>query len=261
MPSTYDYPEEGELVVCSVSNVKSFGAFVTLDEYDDKEGFIHVAEIATGWVKYIRDHIREGQKVVCKVLNVEKKKGHIDLSLKQVNEHQKRDKIQLWKNEQKADKLLSLLAEELGKDLDEVFSDFGTDLVEKYGSLYAAFEKGSMGAKRLAKDGIEGDWVETFVEVSKANIAPPQVNVTGIFELSHTAGNGIEIIKESILEALDAIKDNEYVSINYLGAPRYRVEVTAEDYKEAEKMLHEAVEAVLNALRENGGTAKFVRDE
>ena len=63
----HDYPEEGDLVVCSVRLVKNFGAFVTLDEYGDKEGFIHIAEVTTGWVKYIRDYVREGQKIVCKV--------------------------------------------------------------------------------------------------------------------------------------------------------------------------------------------------
>ena len=88
------YPEEGELVICTVRDVKGFGAFVLLTEYNNREGFIHVAEVATGWVKYIRDHVREGQKIVCKVLRVDPVKEHIDLSLKQVNEHAKKDKIQ-----------------------------------------------------------------------------------------------------------------------------------------------------------------------
>src|SRR2546428_10684676 len=111
----YEWPEEGELVVCTVKNVKNFGAFGTLDEYDGKEGFIHVAEGSSGWIKYIRDYVREGQKLVCKVLRVDPDKGHIDLSLKAVNEHQKREKIQEWKNEQKAEKLLSIVATRLGK--------------------------------------------------------------------------------------------------------------------------------------------------
>ena len=82
----YEWPEEGELVVCTVKNVKNFGAFGDLDEYDGKEGFIHVAEVSSGWIKYIRDYVREGQKLVCKVLRVDKEKGHIDLSLKAVKD-------------------------------------------------------------------------------------------------------------------------------------------------------------------------------
>ena len=113
MPRVSEFPEEGELVVCTVQSVKNFGAFVTLDEYGNKEGFVHVRDVATGWVKYIRDYIREGQKVVCKVLGVDQSKGHIDLSLKSVNEHQRREKIQQWKNETKAEKLLASLAKRL----------------------------------------------------------------------------------------------------------------------------------------------------
>jgi len=78
----YDWPDEGELVVLHRSNVKNFGAFVTLDEFESKEGFIHIAEVSSGWIKYIRDYVREGQKVVCKVLKVDQDKGHIDLSLR-----------------------------------------------------------------------------------------------------------------------------------------------------------------------------------
>ncbi|MCK5459130.1 MAG: S1 RNA-binding domain-containing protein, partial [Thermoplasmatales archaeon] len=50
-----NYPEEGELVVGTVIKVQGFGAFVSLDEYPHKEGFIHISEIATGWVKRIRN--------------------------------------------------------------------------------------------------------------------------------------------------------------------------------------------------------------
>ena len=46
------WPEIGDLVVCTVVNVVEFGAFVQLDEYDKKEGLIHISEVASGWVKY-----------------------------------------------------------------------------------------------------------------------------------------------------------------------------------------------------------------
>src|SRR5512136_1689831 len=130
MPQRAEFPDIGDLVVCSVTNVKNFGAFVTLDEFGGKEGFIHVRDVATGWVKYIRDHVREGQKIVCKVLGVDKERGHIDLSLKQVNDHQRREQIQEWKNEKKADKLLEIAGTKLGKTLDQAFTDIGDKLID-----------------------------------------------------------------------------------------------------------------------------------
>ena len=47
-------PEEGELVVATVKNVKQNGAYVDLDEFPGIEGFIFIGEIASGWVKNIR---------------------------------------------------------------------------------------------------------------------------------------------------------------------------------------------------------------
>src|SRR5271157_5478864 len=131
-----EWPEEGELVVCTVQHVKDFVAFVSLDEFEGREGLIPISEIATGWIKYIRDHIREGQKVVCKVLHVDTQRGHIDLSLKDVNEHQRREKIREWKNESKAAKWISFAAEASG----EPHQAIETALYKKYGDLYSAFE-------------------------------------------------------------------------------------------------------------------------
>ncbi|HJJ62019.1 MAG TPA: S1 RNA-binding domain-containing protein, partial [Methanocorpusculum sp.] len=130
------WPIEGELVVCSVVEVKDFAAFVTLDEYEKREGLIPIAEVARGWIKYIRDYIREGQKVVCKVLSVDTARGHIDLSLKDVNEHQRREKIQDWKNEQKAHKWIGF-ASEASKVPAKEYEDA---MYAEYASLYSAFE-------------------------------------------------------------------------------------------------------------------------
>ncbi|MGC8609053.1 MAG: S1 RNA-binding domain-containing protein, partial [Thermoplasmata archaeon] len=102
-------PEVGDLVVVKITQVKNFGAEVTLEEYPGVEGYIHISEVATGWVKHIRSYLREGQRTVCKVLNVNTERKNVDLSLKRVNSHQAREKISEWKNEQKADKLFEIL--------------------------------------------------------------------------------------------------------------------------------------------------------
>src|SRR5690606_13002087 len=131
-----EWPEDGELVVCTVADVKDFAAFVTLDEYNGRRGLIPISEIARGWIKYIRDYIREGQKVVCKVLNVDPSRGHIDLSLKDVNEHQRREKIHEWKNEQKAAKWIGFASEASGAD-EKIIEEA---IYREYGQLYPAYE-------------------------------------------------------------------------------------------------------------------------
>ncbi len=258
MPRTNEFPEEGELVVCTVQSVKNFGAFVTLDEYENKEGFVHVRDVATGWVKYIRDYIREGQKVVCKVLGVDLSKGHIDLSLKSVNEHQKREKIQQWKNETKADKLMEIVGQRLGLSAEEAYDRYAPELIEKFGSLYAAFEQCAVNADALKDSGLQGDWIEAFTEVARDNVTPPFVQISGIVELKCPKPDGVDCIKQALVSGIDKAGDN--LKVQYVGAPRYRVVMTAPDYKTAEEDLRVVTDAMIEAVIERGGEGTFHRD-
>ncbi len=255
----YEWPGEGELVICNVKTVKDFGAFLKLEEYGGKEGFVHISEISSGWVKRIQDHIQEGEKRVCKVLRVDRGKGHIDLSLKQVNEHQKREKLQAWKNQKKADNLLSIVAERYGKELEECYEEFGFELSDVFGSLYKAFEKVSLNSDILEQEGFKGGWVDHFVDVAEENISPPYVSITGFVELSSSNPNGVEDIKDSLATFQDT--EDSHVEISYLAAPKYRVEIRSEDYKIAEEVFEEQAERAVEEIINKGGKGKFYRKE
>ena len=258
MSRSKGFPDNGELVVCSVTSVKNFGAFVTLDEYDDKEGFIHVRDIASGWVKYIRDFIREGQKVVCKVLGVDSSKGHIDLSLKSVNDHQKREKVQQWKYEKKAEKLIEIVAERLSITVDEAYDEFGLELIETYETLYDAFEAVAANPDELRED-YEGKWVETFIEVANENVSIPNVSIDGILEMKSMAPNGVEDIRKALMDGMAAAEDAE-VSITSVGSPKYRIVITADEYKVAEDVMKKVSNAAIKSLTKAGGEAVLKRE-
>ncbi|MFA5772082.1 MAG: translation initiation factor IF-2 subunit alpha [Thermoplasmata archaeon] len=253
----HEFPTEGDHVVGTVLDVKNFGAFVYLDEYE-KEGFIHVAEVATGWIKYIRDHIREGQKIVCKVLRIDTSKGHIDLSLKQVNEHQRKEKIQEWKNEQKAEKLFEILAKDINRDVETCYKEFGHELIKTYGSLYGAFE-GAAFEKKLSGENLKGNWVEHFIKVASDNIALPTVTISGIIEVSCPLPDGVVHVKDALIKA-EKEEEDVKINIRYVGAPRYRIKVTAVDYKKAEKELAKAVDRTVNSIIKHNGNGTFYRE-
>ena len=253
-----EYPEKGEFVICTVTEVKNYGAFATLDEYGGKRGFIALPEIATGWIKYVRDHIREGQKIVCKVLKVEPEREHIDLSLKQVSAHNKAKAIRNWKNEKTAEKLFEMMAKRLGKPVEECYREFGYSLVEEFGSLYRAMEEYLLDDDSFRERGFTGDWVKVFGKIASENITPPYVKITGVVELTCPGINGVDVIKEALLRAKG---ENEDVNIQYKGAPVYRIRVKALEYKEAESILRKCADTAIQYVVKHGGTGKFRRNE
>lgn len=255
-----EYPEEGELVVGTVRLVENFGAFVKLEEYPDKEGFLHIAEVSAGWVKRIRDHVREQQRVVCKVLTVDPSRGHVDLSLKRVNEHAKREKIQEWKNETKAEKLLEIVATNMGTTSDELYKEFGEQLSEKYGNLYTAFEEAANDVSTLEEDGFKGKWLQPFGQVAKENITVPFVTVKGYLDMTCLRSDGIVHLRESLAEALKGEFEDVEITIQYVGAPFYRLKVKAPDFKIGEAELEKAAQRAIKAITKKGGKGLFKKE-
>ena len=251
-----EWPQESELVVCTVENVKDFVAFVSLDEYGGRQGLIPISEIATGWIKYIRDHIREGQKIVCKVLNVDRTRGHIDLSLKDVNEHQRREKIREWKNESKAKKWLGFVAEQSG----EPAAAIEDAVYNKYGAFYPVFEDVVIDPDTtLKKLGLSKKATETLLKVAQESVKIPRVEVTGLLTITSNQADGISVIKAALKKASESKSAGADVEILYLGAPTYRIKVTAPDYKKAEKAIEKAANAAIAVVEKTGGEGKLVK--
>jgi len=253
------WPEESDLVVCSVKRVTDFGAFVELDEYGHKEGLIHISDVASGWVKYIRDHVREGQKIVCKVLFVDTAKHHIDLSLKDVNEHQRREKIQQWKNEQKAEKWIEYVAKTTKIGQEDLAKLVGL-LYDKFSSVYSAFEKSRFeDSAILTKIGVRKEIADAITKVACDNLKKPQVDISGYIDITCELPDGIEYIKKALIAANKVEGEDISMGITYVGAPRYRMHVIAPDYKKAEGVLKKAANSAIQMIEKAGGNGEFHR--
>ncbi|MCK9297996.1 translation initiation factor IF-2 subunit alpha [Methanoculleus sp. YWC-01] len=252
-----EWPEDGELVVCTVADVKDFAAFVTLDEYNERRGLIPISEIARGWIKHIRDYVREGQKVVCKVLNVDPDRGHIDLSLKDVNEHQRREKIHEWKNEQKAAKWVGFASEASGADR-EIIEEA---IHREYSQLYPAFEDiVTTGGEAADKLKLDEPVKEALINIANENVKVSRVTITGHLVLTSARPDGVNVIRRALRSAQPKV-ENVDIDLIYVGAPKYRIKVTAPDYKEAEKAIEKAASAAVGVVERAGGSGKFIRKQ
>jgi len=254
-------PDEGELVVATIKTVKQNGAYVDLDEYEGIEGFIFIGEIASGWVKNIRGIVREGQRVICKVMRTRRDGTSMELSLKSVSEERRRARLQEWKNEQRAQQLLKVLADKLSWG-EDTLAEQKEELTEAFGTLYTAFEEAAMQEGSLENAGFEGDWLQAFIELAVENIIPPFVEVRGILTLSINAIDGVKTIQEALSAAEELANPEEETEVKcfYDGAPSYRLELRAPDFKIAESLWEQATSMVVDHMTKAGGEASAQRE-
>jgi len=255
-----EWPESGDLVIASVQRITDYGAYVTLDEYG-KEGLLHVSEVSSGWVRNIREFVREGQKTVLKVLRVDTEKGHVDLSLRRVSRHERREKLLASKMEKKAESLLRSASEKLKIPIEDILTKTGAAIEEKFGGIFEGLERAAReGPDPLVEAGLPKDIAVALAEVAKDKIRPPMVKIRGLLELQCMKPNGVIYIREALLSAqkIEKPKDTK-IRLYTVAAPKYAVEVLAEDYKEAEKILQKAAETAIKTITNMGGTGAFQR--
>lgn len=250
-------PEVGDIVICTVKEVTPHGVYVSLDEYGGMTGFLHVSEVSTGWVRNLDRIAKPQQKMVLKVIRSDKSRMEVDLSLRQVSNEEKRGKIIEWKKEQRASSMFQIVKRRLGISEDRV-EECRSILEEKYGSLYDAFEVMALrGEKAFEGTDIPQEIQTVMIEVAKEKIVPPKYEIGALVELSSKSPFGVEHIKQALMNATNSIPQN--VRITYAGAPWYRIRVTADDYKHAEKILNSVLEKIKNGIGKNG-TFNFKRE-
>lgn len=252
-----EMPEQGEIVLATVTKIMDHGAYVTLDEYGGIQGFLHISEIAPGWIRSINKFVKENEKKVLLVKKVNESRGDIDLSLKQVSKDQKKHKLKEVKKFEKGKTLLKNLQEkadlsdkEIEKLEDEIYSNFD--------SVYDAFiEIGRHGISSV-KNLKFAKKTATVLEEICSKIKLPSVEIRGIMEITNNKSDGIEIIKKTLL---DVLKKDSSIDITYLGAPKYRLSVTADDFKSAEKTLKPIILEIQQNIEKKKGSFKFTRED
>lgn len=81
-PLAYEWKdlEPDTVVKGKVVRIESYGAFVDIGA--ERPGMIHISELARGYVKSASDVVKEGDEVEAKIINVDRKKRQIRLSMK-----------------------------------------------------------------------------------------------------------------------------------------------------------------------------------
>ena len=252
-----EMPEQGEIVLATVTKVMDHGAYVTLDEYDDIQGFLHISEIAPGWIRSVNRFVRAGEKKVLLVKKVNSQRGDIDLSLKQVSKDQKKQKLKEVKKFEKGKTILKNVQDKAKLSDDEI-EKLEDSIYSKFDSVYDAFISIGRNGIDSVKELKLAKKTSSVIEEICSKIKLPSVEIRGIMEITNNKSDGVEIIKKALL---DVIKKDDTIDITYLGAPKYRLSIISEDFKSAEKLLKPIVEEIETNIEKKKGSFKFTRED
>ena len=250
-----EFPQIGEVVVCKISKILDYGVFVELLEYEGLNGFVHISQVASSWVKNIRNFVKENQIRAAQVLHIDFGKNQIDLSFTKVSAGTQRAKIEAWKHLKRNQKLLEILAQEQKASFETVWQEIAEPLMQNYDSLQEAFQeiasKGKIGVK-----GVQEKWHKPLVELVQKNIEVPKRTVRGVVSISCPKPNGAELIKDALVKARDSSRDAS-VELYYVGSGKWDLRVSSFDFKVAERVMNAVAEDIAEFIKSSGGIAEF----
>jgi len=257
-------PSVGEYVVATVKEIFEYGAYVELDEYNNMRAYLPWSEIATKWIRNIRDVIRENQKIVVRVIRVDKTRGAVDVSLKKVPDNEKRRKMQQWKRYLRACKLVEFVANAIGKSIEDAYREVIWKLEDHYGDPLLGLEEAVMrGESALREAGVPEEWIKPLIEEAKHRIQIKTVRIRAMLFIRSNSGDGIVRIKKALSSINEIASNYKDVKANVYvyGTPRYMLELHGSDYKVLEKVLNDVISTLQRHASELGLEFKYERVE
>ncbi len=233
--------EEGDIVIGTVDRLVGTTVFVKLDS--EMEGVINFSEVAPGRIRNIRDYVNPGQRIVVKIMRIDVQNKRADLSLRRVNQKEKKE---CMANERK-EKELSTLLKIVTKNDDKTKQIF--DKIKSKETVLDFFENFlKKNEKEILAEfedfGLNDQESKELFSMLKEKIKEKKVNVKAEFTIHSEAENGVEKIKGVL-----TIKNAD---IKYLGAPHYMINVEDKDYKEANKKMKEILDEITKRAKVEG---------
>jgi translation initiation factor 2 alpha subunit (eIF-2alpha) len=215
--------EVGDLVLCTVDRIVGTVVFVRIDE-EGVEGSIVMSEIAPGRIRNIRDYVIPKKKIVCKVLRISQQ-GNIELSLRRVSQKERKEIIEQDKQEKS---YVSILKSVLGERVEKI-----VDEIRKEERLFSFLEEAKINSEKLEKI-VGKENSQKILEILNTQRRKKSI-IKREIHLTTTKPNGITLIKK-ILEIFKG------VTVKYLSAGRYTLEIESEDIKIADKKIKDMID-------------------
>lgn len=256
------YPEIDDVVMVNVRSIAEMGAYVHLLEYKNIEGMILLSELSRRRIRSINKLIRVGRSECVVVIRVDKEKGYIDLSKRRVSSEEVKKCEEKFTRGKTVASILRHVGEILKYDSDEQLEDlfektaWHFDVKYKLtGGAYEAFKHAVAEPTILDEcEGLDERTKEVLITNINRRMMPQAVKVRSDIEVSCYAYEGIDAVKEALMQGLKLSTEELPIKVNLIAPPLYVVTMTTLDRDGALDAISKANSAIKDHIENNNGT-------
>ena len=189
------------------------------------------------------------------VLNVDPKKGFIDLSKKQV----KADAIELCKkrysNSKKVEDIVKKLAVHTNTSMEKIYKKLIWPLYKTHKHALDGLQEILAGNHSIL-DNLKVDQKikDELMNILKEKLVPQPVKIRADFKLTCYTFEGIEAIKEALLNGEKKGTEKIPIKFTIIGSPLYECSLTAINKEEGFKIMNQALDEVKNSIKAKNGS-------
>jgi translation initiation factor 2 subunit 1 len=253
-------PEIGELVVASVTTITHYGVYIRLEDYPF-DGFLHISQVSSRWVRNIKDILRPKQKIVVKVLRINKENKSVDVSLKDVSPADRKRVMREWKKGLRGEQLLKELSKVVNKSLEEMEEKL-TPVLERYPNIYDALERILTDPEERNKTLFNEEEIKDILEFLERRLKPKRYEYEIQVDVSFKGKGGILKVRK-VLERIKTAAEKEGLEtkITAVGAPTYMVKVASFKPELLKRHAEKIVQERLKEAEKEGAKASLKKVE
>ncbi len=244
--------EIGENVICKIKKILPYGVFVEIVE-TGQEGFVHISQVESGWIKNIRKVVKEGEMRVGRVMVINKDRKQIDISFTKVSKLAERSEINDWKKRKKINMLMEVISKEKKKSLEEAWEKVAEPLIEKYGDFDNAL-KNIASEKEKGVECIDKTWRKVVYDILSKSAQTEEKTIKRIYEIKVGGADGLNKIKKMFE------KVPEESESSYIGGGQYLIEIKGMNVKKVDEKLTKFEEELEKEILKAKGSFKKVKE-
>lgn len=254
-----EFPQVDEIVVVRVDRIVDMGAYVSLLEYNGREGMMLLSELSKRRIRSVAKLLRVGRTEVCMVLRADNEKGYIDLSKRRVEPEDKAAKDEWFAKAKAVHGIMRHVAGMHDVDVTELCKKVSWPLYRNHQDAHEALRKHineeinvwdeidfSQPGQDLShlEDKLKAD-IETDL---RRRLITQALRMRSKINVSCSEFEGIDAIKAALMKAFEASTEECEVKVKLIAHPLFMLTCQTRDKQLGLATLETAMHNVRDAI-------------